>query len=68
VVRWGEMRKPKKPARRDDYRLKSSPAALVGRVTAKDKAAAIAAAIELRRTGAAPEAPARAPPSGMTER
>jgi hypothetical protein len=48
----GEMRQPKKPARReapewDVYRLRGSPAAFVGRVTAKDKAAAIAAAIEL---------------------
>ena len=46
------MRKPKKLARRREppvwevYRLKSSPAAFVGRVVAKDKAAAITAAIE----------------------
>jgi hypothetical protein len=48
-----KLRKPsKKSARRepqewDVYRLKSSPAAFVGRVTAKDKTAAIAAAIDL---------------------
>jgi hypothetical protein len=48
------LRKPsKKPARReaapewDVYRLRGSPAAFIGRVTAKDKAAAIAAAIDL---------------------
>jgi hypothetical protein len=45
------VRKSKKPVRReppawDIHRLKGSPAAFVGRVTAKDKTAAIAAAIE----------------------
>jgi hypothetical protein len=44
--------KSKKPVRRqapewDIYRLRGSPATFVGRVAAKDKAAAIAAAIEL---------------------
>jgi hypothetical protein len=46
------VRKSKNPVRREPptwevYRLKGSPAAFVGRVTAKDKAAAITAAIEL---------------------
>jgi hypothetical protein len=46
------MAKRSKPQQRaaavwDVDRLKSSPAAFIGRVTAKDKAAAISAAIEL---------------------
>jgi hypothetical protein len=45
------MRKSKKNARReppawDIYRLKASPAAYIGRVTATDKAEALKAAIE----------------------
>jgi hypothetical protein len=52
MSREGVVRKFKKPASRDPSawevnRLKSSPAAFVGRVTAKDKTAAIAAAIEM---------------------
>jgi hypothetical protein len=45
------LRKPKKPARREPpawevYRLKSSPAALLGVVYAEDEEGAIAVAIE----------------------
>jgi hypothetical protein len=50
-LRESEMRKSKKPVRREPpawevYRLKSSPAAFIDLVYARDEEAAIAAAIE----------------------